>query len=360
MSEHQNPRPVSNGQEISLAGRFLNPRTIISLIVGGAFIYFIFTRLDVNLQEMWRNIQSSNPVLYILALVSYYASFPLRGLRWRLLLGNIGLHREASKPLPSSFRLGGLILISWFVNCILYGRLGDAYRAYLVKEDTGGGSFSKAIGTVLAERVLDMVVVFLLLLTVGVGLLHGATERTAAIVLGSAFGLVVLLVLIIVLMWRFGHRLRRRLPARFGSLYALFHEGTLGSFRQIPLFIIISLAVWALEIGRTYFVIQSLGFAVSLQMIVFVALAQAMLTTLPITPGGLGLTEAGVAGVLMLTLSREAAWSATLVDRSIAYLSVVLFGLVLFLYRQLVLGRRHAATVAGVTGEPVTGARPEA
>lgn len=343
--------PNGNGQEISITRRFLNPRTIASLVIGGAFLYFIFTRLNVDFSETWRNIRSSNPLFYILAIVSYYASFPLRGLRWRLLLTNIGLDKEAGERLPSSFKLGGLILISWFANCVLYGRLGDAYRAYLLKEDAGV-SFSKTMGTVVAERVLDMAVVFLLLLAVGVGLLQGATGHLAAIVLVAAFALVALLVVLVLVMWRFGHGIRRKLPARFSSIYSLFHEGTLGSFKQIPLFVLISVATWGLEIGRIFFVIQALGFSVSLQMIAFVALAEAMITTLPITPGGLGLAEAGVAGLLMLSLDREAAWSVALVDRSIAYVSVVLFGLMLFLFRQVSLSRRRSVRLAEAASAP--------
>ena len=52
--------------------------------------------------------------------------------------------------------------MGWFANAVTWFRLGDAYRAYVFTQDTGA-EFPRTIGTVLAERVLDVVMVFLLL-----------------------------------------------------------------------------------------------------------------------------------------------------------------------------------------------------
>ena len=55
-------------------------------------------------------------------------------------------------------------------------------------------------------------------------------------------------------------------------------------------------------------------------------LANAMLTTVPITPGGLGIVEPGILGLLTLSLPRSEAVSVALLDRSISYLSIVILG----------------------------------
>ncbi len=54
-------------------------------------------------------------------------------------------------------------MLSWFANCIVPAKLGDAYRAYLLKRERGV-SFSATIGTILAERIIDVLVLFLLML----------------------------------------------------------------------------------------------------------------------------------------------------------------------------------------------------
>ena len=68
-------------------------------------------------------------------------------------------------------------------------------------------------------------------------------------------------------------------------------------------------------------------------MVVFVALGTSIITTFPITPGGIGLVEAGMTGVLAIVLSPEEALSVTLLDRSINFLSVIGLGSLLLLAR---------------------------
>ena len=55
------------------------------------------------------------------------------------------------------------MFLAWFANCIVPAKLGDVYRAYLLKLNAGV-SFSTTIGTILAERIIDVVVLFVLML----------------------------------------------------------------------------------------------------------------------------------------------------------------------------------------------------
>lgn len=232
--------------------------------------------------------------------------------------------------MPSSWGLGEMVLLSWFANCVVPARLGDAYRAYLLKKNVGV-SFSTTIGTILAERVVDMIVLFVLLAGSGLGVLGGTNTGTAVKVVAAGFGLVMVLALALVAMWRFGHRFQRLLPARLRSIYQGFQEGTLGSFQQLPLVTSLSVIIWLLEAGRLLFVVHAMGLSLSLPLVLFVALAHSMLTVIPLTPGGLGLAEAGVVGLLMLALSKEQAIPVAILDRAISYWSIVFFGFILFL-----------------------------
>jgi len=69
--------------------------------------------------------------------------------------------------------------LAWFANCVTVARLGDVYRCYLLKQEAGV-SFTATFGTVLTERLLDLVV---LVAMVGVGVLvvfHGTLPPEVA------------------------------------------------------------------------------------------------------------------------------------------------------------------------------------
>jgi uncharacterized protein (TIRG00374 family) len=242
---------------------------------------------------------------------------------------------------PSVIDHSTLVLISWFANSVTWFRLGDAYRAFLLSF-RWRLSFSRTVGTVLAERGLDIAVVAILLLVAGIGLLRGDTAQKAGVVLVAASALAGLVLVTLLAMRLYGLRIASLLPQQVQAAYQRFQEGTLGSFRRLPLLVLISAAIWFFEAGRLYFVIEALGLEVSLAMVLFAALAHSLLTTIPVTPGGLGFVEAGLTGLLVLVLPREDAATITLLDRSITYVSILAVGGIVFAVRQWFEVRRRA------------------
>ncbi|MFC2039530.1 lysylphosphatidylglycerol synthase transmembrane domain-containing protein [Chloroflexota bacterium] len=288
--------------EISLRRRFFNVRTLMSFALAIGLIILVFERLDIDFNSILATVLSCNPLFYVLAFASYYLTFPLRALRWRMLLNNAGFRRERGVSLPSLWGLTKIMIINWFANSVLYARLGDAYRSYLLKEEADV-SFSKTIGTVLAERVIDIIVVFLLLMVTMLGLLGGESMVVAAAVFGAGTIMLALVAILILLVGRFSGVVERHLPTKVKSVYSLFREGTLGSFERLPLLCSLSVVIWLLEAGRLLFISYALGVPIGFSLVLFVALASALLTAIPFTPGGLGLVETGMVGLLTITLS---------------------------------------------------------
>jgi uncharacterized protein (TIRG00374 family) len=131
----------------------------------------------------------------------------------------------------------------------------------------------------------------------------------------------------------------RFVPRRFRAHYALFEQGTLGSFRAMPLVLTYSILGWSIEAGRLYLVCLSLGLTgLSPAIVLFVALASALLTTLPITPAGLGFVESAIVSILLLAASfglapgvdENMAASVAILDRVISYWSLIVTGIVLY------------------------------
>ena len=303
--------------------------TLLFFALAGGFIYFLTTRFDLDWAKTWGHIQDLNPWLYALAIVLYYLSFIFRGMRWRILGRNSASRVGHHVTVPSAWVSAQLIVTGWSINAISWFRLGDAYRAYAFSERSGG-TFPWSLGTVLAERIIDLACIFVLLLVAAVAFSASLDSNSSRSILLATFGMVAAATGLLLVMGIYGPRLEGLLPTWLARAYRRFHQGTLDSLKQLPLVFVLSLVGWLLEAGRLYFVVLALDLSIGLPLVLIVALAQAILSTVP-TPGGVGAVEPGLTGLLALSLAGHEALSVTLVDRSITYLSVIVVGGAVFL-----------------------------
>jgi glycosyltransferase 2 family protein len=334
---------VDPGKPPSLGKRFFNLRTLLSFALGFAIIGFLFKNVQLEVAPILERVRQANPWLLLLAFLAFYATFPVRAYRWRRLLDNVEQTTGEEIGGTSGKRLGipalsEIIFLGWFANCIVPAKLGDAYRAYLLKLNASV-SFSTTLGTILAERIIDVVVLFVLMLA-ATGLSFGrAVPLEVLRVMQTGALLVVLVVVGLFGMPRLRPLIQRLLPERFHEQYARFEHGTLNSFRGIPVLVILSGLAWTGEVARLYLVTLSLGLHdIAQSVIVFVALTAALATTLPLTPGGLGVAEFAIVSVLVLAagaglapgVDEHTAASIALLDRGISYWSLIAVGLVVY------------------------------
>ena len=338
-------------QPPSLGRRILSLPTLVSFAVAIVFIYFLATRFNLDWDQTWANVRGMNAWLYLLALFLYYTSFGFRGLRWQLLTRSAGIRDLPDARVPSVLRFSQLIMVGWFVNSVAWLRLGDAYRAYALSAEYRSG-FSWSLGTVFAERVMDMATVFVLILLAGLSFSVSSGSGAATNIVVAAFVMAIVLGALLAAMKGYGARVARFLPRRLETAYYRFHKGALGGIRQLPAVFLLGIAAWLLEAGRLYFVVQALELSISLPHVLLVALGHAILSTVP-TPGGIGAVEPGVTGLLVLGMARHDAVSVALVDRSITFVSVVILGGIAFLLMQIAQARRlrREETAARGVGE---------
>jgi uncharacterized protein (TIRG00374 family) len=163
-------------------------------------------------------------------------------------------------------------------------------------------------------------------------------------------------VLLLVGMRVFGGQIGRRLPARIGELWVRFQEGSTGalSARSVPVILALTAVIWLLEGARLYFVIRALALpevGLGISASVFVALAAALLTAIPLTPAGFGFVEAGIVGVLFLYgVAQEPAAAVALVDRGLSIVTVIILGGLLYAFSRKV--RRAHGSPAPVQPDP--------
>ena len=75
----------------SLGKSLRNPRTLISFGLAIAIIIFVLRGLNIDLAKTWQYMRGANLWLMLLALLVFYLTFPVRAIRWRLLLDNAGV-----------------------------------------------------------------------------------------------------------------------------------------------------------------------------------------------------------------------------------------------------------------------------
>lgn len=320
-------------EDVSLRRRLLNVKTIGSLLFGVVLI-FLLVRLVFGDEFQWgevvRLIGQADPAFLLLAFVAYYATFPIRGYRWRYVLGRSGFQmrwRDATE----------ILFLSWFVNCLVPAKLGDVYRAYLLRANYAA-SISRTFGTVFIERAADIIVIVALALTAGFWSFRGRSRPEIDALFLIGFAVSIILIVILVLLRVFGGQLTTRLPERIGGLWSKFQEGSTGALgaRSVPVILGLTAVIWLLEGARLYFVIRALAIpevGLGISASVFVALGAALLTAIPLTPAGFGFVEAGIIGVLFLYgVSNEPAAAVALADRAMSILTVIVLGGILYAF----------------------------
>ncbi len=323
---------VPDAEQMSLRRRLRQPRTILSIAVPIAIIAIFVAINGEQLQAVPELILAANPWLVLAAFAIFYAGFPLRGWRWSILLRGTGMR----VPVKDSTEI---IFLSWLVNCIVPAKLGDVYRAYLLKINSTA-SLSRTFGTVFIERIFDLFAIAILGLAAGYWSFRDGLPPAIQVVFAIALVVMAALAIGLFTLRNFGRRIivaLRFLPHQVLELYDRFEEGVFGALgmHQLPILAVITGAIWMTESLRLFFVVQALGFenvSLGLSGAVFVALIGSLLTAVPLSPAGLGIVEAGVIGVLHVAygVSLPEAAAIALLDRVISVFSVIAFGSVAY------------------------------
>jgi uncharacterized membrane protein YbhN (UPF0104 family) len=330
----------------TLRRRVLSPQTLVSFGIAIAVLWFVVRRLDIDPSAIWAQIRRANLWLLAVAFLLWYGAFFVRGRRWGYMLDAAGFDRAHGFHLPTTPGLAEIVILTYFTNSIVPAKLGDAYRGYLLKRDSGV-PFSAGFGTILAERLVDAMMLVVVL--AGAALVVFGTEMPPqtrpALLLGGllvAVGLCGLAVL-----WFTRNSVVRFLPGRIQEAYARLQGAIFGSLRRPALVLGIGVLLWLNDGMRVWFVARSLDAGISPSVAILVAVMGALLTVIPFTPAGLGVVELGVGSVLVGVLGVDpvVAGSIILLDRVVAYWSLLAVGAGLYLRRTRQEYRDLASTV---------------
>jgi len=129
-----------------------NLKIAVSFLIVAVLFFLLFRKLDFQLFEKY--LTDGNKALILTGVFAYLLSFPVRAVRWKVLLRHIGGFKVAE--------LAPVIVAGYAVNNVLPVRIGEIVRAAIA-----GKMFKISIpatfASVFVERVFDGLTIALIL-----------------------------------------------------------------------------------------------------------------------------------------------------------------------------------------------------
>jgi len=302
-----------------LKEKFFNIKTLLAFVASFAIIYFLLTKLDFN--ELLKILKNANIFYILLSLIIYFTVFPILALRWQILLKNVGLKKKLKD-------LNEIIMMQWFANCIVPAKLGDLYKGYLMRKNYNF-PISKTLGTIFVERFIDIVFLSILMIISVYVSFSGKFPPIIITPLKILVILILILIIAIFVMSKKKRKIKKMLPENIKRIFHLFERGVSKSLRlkDVPLVGFYSFMQWFTQIIVVYFIALAINLKISFSLVMFITLASALVTAIPLTPAGLGLSELTIAGILvMFDIEKTMAISAALLIRVITYGCLLVVG----------------------------------
>src|SRR3989475_860027 len=310
---------------------------ILGLAVTVAFLAWAVR--GTQWSDVLAGLRAVDPLLLVLTVALATLTFPIRLIRWRVILRD-----ERERPLPW-LPLWHAVAIGFMANNLLPARAGEFARAYVASRQLPV-RFTTALGSIGVERVFDALVM-LGLMAVAIAapsfpsnaLVGGRSLAAVATSAALLFGALLLLALVIVhrpAPWLalFARLARRLLPPRIAERVIAGAEGVLaglavlkspGRFTGVVLW---SLVLWIKNAAAFAICFRAFGLAVPLEAALLLQGIIGFGVAVPSTPGFLGVFEAATLVTLRLYgVDSSLAVSYALTYHLTTFLPITLLGL---------------------------------
>lgn len=311
---------VEEEAEAFVSPRRTRLRTIISAVVS---VVFLGAAAWWASRQDFPTLPSDSEAFLQLAagLVLYAVATMGRGERWHRLLrqGETRLRRRDS---------WSMTVVGYMGNNVLPARAGEALRTYLAVS-RGGGSKREVLGTIVAERVLDAVV---LALAFALGA-YGALVSGNPVVLAGAVIAAVAAILFFPSHWQPDpdHPHVRWL---LETLRRLLRPTRQLASREGLLLLGLTFAIWALEASVYWLVAESLTLDIAWGEAVFIMVVANFVSLIPAGPGYVGTYDAAVLFALgALGTVRSQRFGYVLLVRFVLFVPITVTGALLLIGR---------------------------
>jgi glycosyltransferase 2 family protein len=313
------------------------PRRLLAAVVGivVSVALLLWALRGVSPGDVLTHVRAARPIPLIIAVILGTLTFPVRWIRWRVLLGSAGASPQFARPLWHAVAVG------FMANNLLPLRAGELVRSYTAARLTGI-RFTTVLSSIAVERIFDgLTVVGLLTIALlssdlprslsiaGVSVLQVA--QGGAVVSAVAFLLAILILAAPVPAEKV---IRQVVPAPLDDRLVNIVEGIregLGALRTPGRLLLVTL--WSLVLWLANALAFYVGFAAFDIPVSYLGalLLQGLLVlgiAIPSTPGFFGPFEAVIVAVLALYgVPNDLAFSYAIAYHITSFLPITLLGL---------------------------------
>jgi uncharacterized protein (TIRG00374 family) len=301
--------------------------TGVSIVIALAILVSLIVVKKIDPKEIWRQVTGLNLGFVFLGALAHYATYPVRGCRWRRCLMHL-------PPKAGRAKFGLLVFFYNFVDNVVPAKLGDVYGAHLAGINCGV-SRSAAMGSIVFLRMIDSWIV--LLLAFAASLAVFSTRLPRSIVWSLLGGAVIALVAntILVTFFLLRRALPRWLPQRVQQIIQGFHTGMWPRSTELLPILGLTMVIWTLETLWIFFLTLAFGIKLSVVEAIFLTMIPLLASAFPLTPSGVGVVEMTLFGCLRAVgVPAPVAVSLTAVNRAIDYWLHIGLGLILWAIRR--------------------------
>lgn len=254
---------------------------LILLLIGIVLLYFAFKEQDLNL--LFEDLRRAEYVWVLASVLFAYLAHLVRAYRWRMMISSLG---HGTPSLTNTF---SAVLIGYLAN-LAFPRMGEVSRCGVINK-TDQIPIVKLIGTVVAERLIDLLMLgFIIFLAIAIqfGLLSDFLYNNLLIKLTRSEGYFTLLVfascmliLMLVLFYIFKKREKLGIWYKIHKFYLDIKSGifSIKAMGNKAGFIAYSILIWlmyGISVYLCFFALKAtaeLGPVVALSTLVFSSLA---------------------------------------------------------------------------------------
>ena len=301
--------------------------TYLSIVI--ACIILIFAATMVDLKQIWREIEACDKRYVMLGALAHYATYLVRGMRWRRCL----IHLPVK---AGSVKFGLLVFFYNFVDNLVPAKLGDLYAAHLARINFNIRR-SAALGSIVFLRMLDAWIILTLASLVCWVLF---AEHLPKAVVWSLIGGGIIAVgatSIMVVFFLFKRKLPGWIPEKIQQMIQAFHTGMWPRPKELFPIAVLTLMIWVLETVWIFSLLLAFGIQFGLTEAVFLTMIPLLASAFPITPSGAGVVEITLYSCLrVLDLSSPIAASVTVVNRFLDYWLHIALGVLTWSLRRVI------------------------
>ncbi|MFZ4591374.1 MAG: lysylphosphatidylglycerol synthase transmembrane domain-containing protein, partial [Ignavibacteria bacterium] len=253
-----------------------------------------------------------------------FGNYIVRFFKWQYYLKILNI---SIKPLKSF-----LIFFSSFIMSVTPGKMGEVLKSFLLKEETGT-PVSVSAPIILAERITDFLSIVILCIIGAVVFDYG---RDIVIVTGVFFVLLTIILSSKKLSLKIISIFERiKFTEKHAEKLYTAYESTYNLIKLKPLLIVVgmSLIAWFFECLGFYIVLRVFTSVSNIEVTVltatFIYTFSTLVGAIAMLPGGLGVTEASLTGLLIfLKIPKDISVAATIIIRVATLWFAVILGVI--------------------------------